>query len=955
MLPVQDHATVTNYPKVQGMVHDVFFWSHDHPEGGKDENASKQNGKEAAMAARLAFYLVQQGYDGGDITILTPYVGQLLLLRTEIRKYMRFVVSDKDAEQLAALQGDEDQDDAQSSANASTVPPSTGQQAGVYGCGSSLLNLATPMLANGQSAPNRHRSAAPAPTSGISQVSLKDSVRVATVDNFQGEESTIVILSLVRNNKDGSIGFLKTSNRVNVMLSRAKHGMYILGHAETLTANKKSNMWHEVLDMLEDNDAIGESLPVVCVNHPNQVTQIRAARDFDTFVRDGGCSLQCTARMPCGHTCPRMCHPDDPRHLALECMKPCTHELQPCGHPCQKLCYERAQAPDEVICSEAVTVKLSQCNHTIDVKCGEVAAVQAASTCNAGRHAAEPCCAAMSVAKPAMAAPHAPPASGLALHSACMGTAEACAPTHAPPVLSPASGTANIEASACCPAGLLATDSHVTSAAVYDIYEDMQKPLREYEEAALLTDPLVILTCGHVFPMSSMDGFTDLDAAYAKDSSGKWTKPRSVTAEQAERQPLKSCPLCRQPLGQIRRYGRCLNRMKIDHAEVKFFVYCSRLLLEADNLCKSAKHSASSILNRPAVNSSSRARKPTNPTQDATVRGLQHAANLAYQSTVAYSEVQRARSPTLAVFQNTRNVLRRLQEQHALGAGSCAPGALASLEVPKPDVGPKCKALIGMCQARTVWMATCTGTMQRVGELSKQGSSSSVHARQMAVEVRQLWSDASEGYRTGLSHARQAIKLATDSHAVLTKVQAGAALVSLQQQRVRDLSSSQATVMQNLQGTRFQSQGAVSKQQLALLDEAQEACHAAKATLGWSGLKSDDRGASLASHLDSLMANFDTLNKLVDLRPTPEEMKTIMAALMKGNADLAGPGFTGQGHFYKCPNGHPYVIGDCGGANQTSVCPECRAGIGGSQHRLAAGNAASTDLQALASASVHDA
>ena len=46
--------------------------------------------------------------------------------------------------------------------------------------------------------------------------------------------------------RDGSIGFLKTSNRINVMLSRAKHGMYILGHAETLTANKKSNMWHEV-------------------------------------------------------------------------------------------------------------------------------------------------------------------------------------------------------------------------------------------------------------------------------------------------------------------------------------------------------------------------------------------------------------------------------------------------------------------------------------------------------------------------------------------------------------------------------------------------------------------------------------------------------------------------------------------------------------------------------------
>ena len=35
----------------------------------------------------------------------------------------------------------------------------------------------------------------------VSKESLKDSVRVATVDNFQGEESTIIILSLVRNNK----------------------------------------------------------------------------------------------------------------------------------------------------------------------------------------------------------------------------------------------------------------------------------------------------------------------------------------------------------------------------------------------------------------------------------------------------------------------------------------------------------------------------------------------------------------------------------------------------------------------------------------------------------------------------------------------------------------------------------------------------------------------------------
>jgi len=36
--------------------------------------------------------------------------------------------------------------------------------------------------------------------------------------------------------------------------------------------------------------------------------------------------------------------------------------------------------------------------------------------------------------------------------------------------------------------------------------------------------------------------------------------------------------------------------------------------------------------------------------------------------------------------------------------------------------------------------------------------------------------------------------------------------------------------------------------------------------------------------------------------------------------------------------GHVYAIGDCGGANQTSQCPECEAVIGGTSHRLTAGN-----------------
>jgi hypothetical protein len=54
----------------------------------------------------------------------------------------------------------------------------------------------------------------------------------------------------------------------------------------------------------------------------------------------------------------------------------------------------------------------------------------------------------------------------------------------------------------------------------------------------------------------------------------------------------------------------------------------------------------------------------------------------------------------------------------------------------------------------------------------------------------------------------------------------------------------------------------------------------------------------------------------------------------------SSPGWGGNGHRMQCPNGHVYVIGECGGAMETSRCPDCGATIGGASHRLAEGNTA---------------
>lgn len=51
-----------------------------------------------------------------------------------------------------------------------------------------------------------------------------------------------------------------------------------------------------------------------------------------------------------------------------------------------------------------------------------------------------------------------------------------------------------------------------------------------------------------------------------------------------------------------------------------------------------------------------------------------------------------------------------------------------------------------------------------------------------------------------------------------------------------------------------------------------------------------------------------------------------------------------QGHWFKCPNGHPYVIGDCGGAMMESTCNECGARIGGGNHALRADNQLASEM-----------
>ncbi|KAJ4710313.1 UvrD-like Helicase, ATP-binding domain, P-loop containing nucleoside triphosphate hydrolase [Melia azedarach] len=71
------------------------------------------------------------------------------------------------------------------------------------------------------------------------------SVKVKSIDGFQGGEEDIIIMSAVRSNSGGAIGFLSKPQRVNVALTRARHCLWILGNARTLT--RTESVWETLV------------------------------------------------------------------------------------------------------------------------------------------------------------------------------------------------------------------------------------------------------------------------------------------------------------------------------------------------------------------------------------------------------------------------------------------------------------------------------------------------------------------------------------------------------------------------------------------------------------------------------------------------------------------------------------------------------------------------------------
>nr|GAT43007.1 predicted protein [Mycena chlorophos] len=379
---LEDNQLVKKYPDVHGFSKNVFFFNHSHRENdGGDETSSKYNTFEVQMIKDLVLHLLRQGCysEEGDIVVLCAYLGQLARVRDAFGSLSEIAVliDGKDKQDLNDEEGELDDQ------------------------------------------------------AHIEHVKVTKRVRLRTIDNYQGEEAKIVILSTVRNagsQTDGSesrmparptIGFLVSENRTNVALSRAKEGMFILGNAAQLST--RSNMWRSVIEQLESVDCVGDAFPVSCHRHPETVHFVSEPDKIPLFAPDGGCLEPCSYRLKCGHMCQYKCHPDDPKHLGVTCSKPCLR-LCPRLHPCEKECSQdcgkctfilnnvelpcghRAPAVEcwrldnleDVRCTTVVVKHFSDCEHSTEMECSTEPSEMA---CSAPCNGIMPCCGRTCLAK----------------------------------------------------------------------------------------------------------------------------------------------------------------------------------------------------------------------------------------------------------------------------------------------------------------------------------------------------------------------------------------------------------------------------------------------------------------------------------------------------------------------------------------------------------------------------
>ncbi|XP_072178732.1 NFX1-type zinc finger-containing protein 1-like [Diadema setosum] len=184
--------------------------------------------------------------------------------------------------------------------------------------------------------------------------------QLETVDNFRGENDVILFLSNACERKSMQ-GRLSSDERLMTVLTAARRALFVIGNFDHLS--KESVVWDRVISEARRLDLVHSGLRIVCPRHPKTTSVIASNLENFTQYQKTGCTLPCKSRLTCGHTCRELCHDhrNDARNV---CKQQCDKVICINGHRCKERCGDRCQT----ICQELVEKELL-CGHLQLVKC----------------------------------------------------------------------------------------------------------------------------------------------------------------------------------------------------------------------------------------------------------------------------------------------------------------------------------------------------------------------------------------------------------------------------------------------------------------------------------------------------------------------------------------------------------------------------------------------------------
>ncbi|CAG8591908.1 3194_t:CDS:10 [Funneliformis mosseae] len=1002
-----DGENTSEYPNIRGAQHNVYFIDHRRPEDDSDGEFAMQshaNTYEVQMVVEMVKYFVRNGYTkSDDIAVLTPYLGQMIKIRDALAESFVVIIDERDEQNLAEM--DEQQ------------------------------------------------------------------VTLRTVDNFQGEEANIVIVSLVRNfseSGDDSIGFLKSPNRSNVLLSRARQGMYLIGNSELMSS--KSDMWARVIKILRNRNQVGFGMPIVCNQH-SYYEQIVEPEDFAKYSPDGGCSKPCGSMLSCGHACAYKCHSDDPEHIGIKCQKPCSKILG-CNHPCQNLCFEdcgkckfsigdmilhcghelknakcwesHSLFKDKIKCLVQIEKQLVCCEHSEVVHCFEsVDNVKCSKKCGkfleCGHACVNKCFECQKLSAPQDKPEDEEQTEGIipierTKHGKCrqlckrvLFCGHTCGqPCHDGTLCSPCNNKCtvlcehtscnvkclepcsvcaekcswecehqgNCELSCGAPCYRLPCNEkcnkklkcgHKCVGVCGDICpskdycaicapENIKSQVPDLIENTTFgeidwdKERMIILSCGHVYTMTTMDNYMEMENYY-EVSKEIWISVKNLPTSPIN---IKTCPECRAPIKNIRRYGRIIKKCTLDIQNKKFLIKYDRQLKEItqqiisieERMIYKRDQLKFDLISLPNVDSRPRGvvLKEYRVISDElpNITPFQYFENvkkyhgfeensekvwiihvgklLKYYKKLTFILCATQRPPHKKAYEAAVSSLYRTKLAKKIAKKDLTVG-LSNLKVQDPQntetlilqetfsqIGISIPQVDNRIYLDTLFEMINIQKIQFhevlfiIQEISKKQINLTL---ENSVNIKDVWKKFAERLQTSIQDQLITFKGIAESthygrHLLLVNVEI--------------LEFDLKMIMYQLRYPPNES-GVVDK---ALRTKIIENCERIKESIA-DILKSEGYNNAEETLKSGIHVRLENLsNKCDEVVICAENLSKTLSIEEKLDVHRAmNTEFQSSGHWYECPNGHPVK---CGRAMETSRCPDCNAEIGGASHQLTDGN-----------------